>query len=306
MKTIKQKAKVQGGTETVVNPKLADTAGKLISVQNLSVGYPQPDGSLNRVVEGVSLSVEKGEVLGIVGESGSGKTQTAFSILGLLPDNAQIPSGHIVFDGTELVSASGGKISQKRMTELRGKRIAYIPQEPMSNLDPNFRVGYQLVRPMVKVLGISKKEAKKRVLNLLDTVGIANPERVFKAYPHEVSGGMAQRILIAGAISCEPDLLIADEPTTALDVTIQAEVLDLLRDLQKRLGMGMVLVTHNFGVVADLADKIVVMQYGKIVESGDVRTILRSPQHPYTQVLLSSMLENKTPMTFLTADSKEQ
>lgn len=306
VKTRKVKVRFEGGTETVVNPKLSDSEGKLLSVQNLSVGYPQADGSLNRVVEGVSLSVEKGEVLGIVGESGSGKTQTAFSILGLLPDNAQIPSGHIVFDGTELVSASGGKISQKRMTELRGKRIAYIPQEPMSNLDPNFRVGYQLVRPMVKILGISKKEAKKRVLNLLDMVGIANPERVFKAYPHEVSGGMAQRILIAGAISCEPDLLIADEPTTALDVTVQAEVLDLLRDLQKRLGMGMVLVTHNFGVVADLADKIVVMQYGKIVESGDVRTILRSPQHPYTQVLLSSMLENKTPMTFLTADSKEQ
>jgi ABC-type dipeptide/oligopeptide/nickel transport system ATPase component/ABC-type dipeptide/oligopeptide/nickel transport system permease subunit len=306
VKSVKRKVKFEGGTETVVNPKLADAAGKLLSVQNLSVGYPQADGSVNRVVEGVSLSVEKGEVLGIVGESGSGKTQTAFSILGLLPDNAQIPSGHIVFDGTELVSASGGKISQKRMTDLRGKRIAYIPQEPMSNLDPNFRVGYQLVRPMVKLLGISKKEAKKRVLNLLDMVGIVNPERVFKAYPHEVSGGMAQRILIAGAISCEPDLLIADEPTTALDVTVQAEVLDLLRDLQKRLGMGMVLVTHNFGVVADLADKIVVMQYGKIVESGDVRTILRSPQHPYTQVLLSSMLENKTPMTFLTADSKEQ
>ena len=302
----RSKVKFSAGTETVVNPKVADTHGKLISVQDLSVGYPQPDGSLNRVVEGVSLSVDKGEVLGIVGESGSGKTQTAFSILGLLPDNAQIPSGHIVFDGTELVSASGGKISQKRMTELRGKRIAYIPQEPMSNLDPNFRVGYQLVRPMVKLLGISKSEAKKRVLNLLDMVGIVNPERVFKAYPHEVSGGMAQRILIAGAISCEPDLLIADEPTTALDVTVQAEVLDLLRDLQKRLGMGMVLVTHNFGVVADLADKIVVMQYGKIVESGDVRTILRSPQHPYTQVLLSSMLENKTPRTFLTADSKEQ
>ena len=301
-----KKAKAFSGTETVVNPKLAESDGKLLSVSNLSVGYPQGDGSVNRVVEGVSLSVAKGEVLGIVGESGSGKTQTAFSILGLLPENAQIPSGHIVFDGTELVSASGGKISQKRMTELRGKRIAYIPQEPMSNLDPNFRVGYQLVRPMVKILGISKKEAKQRVLKLLDMVGIVNPERVFKAYPHEVSGGMAQRILIAGAISCEPDLLIADEPTTALDVTVQAEVLDLLRDLQKRLGMGMVLVTHNFGVVADLADKIVVMQYGKIVESGDVRTILRSPQHQYTQVLLSSMLENKTPMTFLTSESKER
>ncbi len=301
----KTKFKALKGTETVVNPKILDSEGKLLSVTGLSVGYPQGDGSVNRVVEGVSLSVSKGEVLGIVGESGSGKTQTAFSILGLLPENAQIPSGHIVFDGVELVSASGGKISQKRMTELRGKRIAYIPQEPMSNLDPNFRVGYQLVRPMVKILGISKKEARERVLKLLDMVGIVNPERVFKAYPHEVSGGMAQRILIAGAISCEPDLLIADEPTTALDVTVQAEVLDLLRDLQKRLGMGMVLVTHNFGVVADLADKIVVMQYGKIVESGDVRTILRSPQHPYTQVLLSSMLEDKTPMTFLTSETKE-
>jgi ABC-type dipeptide/oligopeptide/nickel transport system ATPase component/ABC-type dipeptide/oligopeptide/nickel transport system permease subunit len=301
-----RKAKEQEtvATETVLNPKMSED--HLIQVSGLSVGYPQADGSLNRVVEGVSLHVDKGEVLGIVGESGSGKTQTAFSILGLLPENAQIPEGHIIFNGLELVSSTGGKISQKRMTELRGKKIAYIPQEPMSNLDPNFRVGYQLTRPMVKVLGISKAEAKQRVLKLLDMVGIVNPERVYNSFPHEVSGGMAQRILIAGAISCEPDLLIADEPTTALDVTVQAEVLDLLRDLQKRLGMGMVLVTHNFGVVADLADRIVVMQYGKIVESGDVRSILRSPQHPYTQTLLSSMLENKTPMTFLTEEAKER
>ncbi len=300
----RKKAKVSSAT--TVNPKIADADKHLLSVSGLSVGYAQGDGSLNLVVDSVSLHVDKGEVLGIVGESGSGKTQTAFSILGLLPDNAQIPQGHIVFDGIEMVSASGAVISQKRMGELRGKRIAYIPQEPMSNLDPNFRVGYQLVRPLTKLLGISKREAKAKVLNLLDMVGIVNPERVFKAYPHEVSGGMAQRILIAGAISCEPDLLIADEPTTALDVTVQAEVLDLLRDLQTRLGMGMVLVTHNFGVVADLADRVVVMQYGKIVETGDVRTILRSPQHPYTQTLLSSMLEGKEPMTFLTSESKER
>jgi ABC-type dipeptide/oligopeptide/nickel transport system ATPase component len=143
-------------------------------------------------------------------------------------------------------------------------------------------------------------------LNLLDMVGINNPERVFKSYPHEVSGGMAQRVLIAGAVSCEPDLLIADEPTTALDVTVQAEVLDLLRDLQTRLGMGMVLVTHNFGVVADLADRVVVMQYGRVVETGTVRDILRSPKEQYTQVLLSSMLEGKTPMTMLTDNAKEQ
>ena len=284
----------------------AATAGAgnhLLEVSHLSVGYPQADGSLKTVVGDVSFHVDKGEVLGIVGESGSGKSQTAFSILGLLPSNAKIAAGHIVFDGTDLVSPDGGKISQKEMAKFRGKRIAYIPQEPMSNLDPSFTIGYQLVRPLVINLGISKKEAKERVLRLLDLVGINNSERVFKSYPHEVSGGMAQRVLIAGAISSEPDLLIADEPTTALDVTVQAEVLDLLRDLQKRLGMGMMLVTHNFGVVADLADRVVVMQYGRVVESGAVRDVLRNPQEEYTKVLLSSMLEGKTPMTMLTSSN---
>lgn len=278
---------------------------RLLSVSHLSVGYPQGDGSLKKVVSDVSFSLDRGEVLGIVGESGSGKSQTAFSILGLLPSNAVIAGGSIYFSGENLVSAENGSISQKEMAKFRGKRIAYIPQEPMSNLDPNFTVGYQLVKPMVEILGISKKEAKAKVLNLLDMVGIVNPERVFKTYPHEVSGGMAQRVLIAGAISCEPDLLIADEPTTALDVTVQAEVLDLLRDLQKRLGMGMVLVTHNFGVVADLADRVVVMQYGNVVETGTVREVLRSPKEKYTQVLLSSMLEGKTPMTMLTGNAKD-
>jgi len=277
----------------------------LLSVDHLSVGYPQADGSLKFVVQDVSLFVDKGEVLGIVGESGSGKTQTAFSILGLLPENAKIAAGHIVFDGTDLVSPQSGVISQKAMAAFRGKRIAYIPQEPMSNLDPAFKIGYQLVRPMTQLLGISKVEAKAKALAMLETVGINNPERVFNSYPHEISGGMAQRVLIAGAVACDPDLLIADEPTTALDVTVQAEVLDLLRDLQKRLGMGMVLVTHNFGVVADLADRVVVMQYGRVVETGDVRSILRNPQQEYTQILLSSMLEGKTPMTMLTANAKE-
>jgi ABC-type dipeptide/oligopeptide/nickel transport system ATPase component/ABC-type dipeptide/oligopeptide/nickel transport system permease subunit len=281
----------------------AGAGNHLLEVSHLSVGYPQADGSLKTVVGDVSFHVDKGEVLGIVGESGSGKSQTAFSILGLLPSNAKIAAGHIVFDGTDLVSPDGGKISQKEMAKFRGKRIAYIPQEPMSNLDPSFTIGYQLVRPLVINLGISKKEAKERVLRLLDLVGINNSERVFKSYPHEVSGGMAQRVLIAGAISSEPDLLIADEPTTALDVTVQAEVLDLLRDLQKRLGMGMMLVTHNFGVVADLADRVVVMQYGRVVESGAVRDVLRNPQEEYTKVLLSSMLEGKTPMTMLTSSN---
>ncbi|MFM1984017.1 MAG: hypothetical protein RL723_452 [Actinomycetota bacterium] len=279
--------------------------GHLLSVSHLSVGYPQGDGSLKKVVSDVSFHVDRGEVLGIVGESGSGKSQTAFSILGLLPSNAVIASGHIVFDGSELVSANEGAISQKAMAQFRGKRIAYIPQEPMSNLDPAFTIGYQLIRPMTQVLGISAKQAKAKAIEILDLVGIVNPERVMKAYPHEISGGMAQRVLIAGSISCEPDLLIADEPTTALDVTVQAEVLDLLRDLQKRLGMGMVLVTHNFGVIADLADRVVVMQYGNVVESGNVRDVLRQPKDKYTQVLLGSMLEGKKPMTMLTGNAKD-
>ena len=190
------------------------------------------------------------------------------------------------------------------MRKLRGKRVAYIPQEPMSNLDPSFTVGSQLVRPMVKILGISKEEARTRALELLASVGIPDPQRTFKAYPHEVSGGMAQRVLIAGAISCKPDLLIADEPTTALDVTVQAEVLDVLRDLQDESGMGIMVVTHNFGVVADICDRVIVMEAGKIVEAGPVRDILRRPEHPYTRMLLSSMLEGKEPMTKLLDDAE--
>ena len=273
----------------------------LLTVDGLGVGYPQANGKIKTVVSDVSFHLDRGEVLGIVGESGSGKSQTAFSILGLLPAEAEITGGSITFDGVPLVSASGHRLSQGRLAQRRGSRIAYIPQEPMSNLDPNFTIGYQLVRPLVKVLGLSKADARKRALELLTIVGITNPQRTFDAYPHEVSGGMAQRVLIAGAVSCNPDLLIADEPTTALDVTVQAEVLDLLRDLQARFNMGVVLVTHNFGVVADLCDRVVVMQNGRVVESGDVRTILREPQDRYTQTLLSAMLEGKTPMNMLTA-----
>jgi ABC-type dipeptide/oligopeptide/nickel transport system ATPase component len=286
--------------ESVSKNKVKIDGEHLLKVENVEIAYPV-DGGLKHVVKGVSFYVDKGETLGIVGESGSGKTQTAFSILGLLPSNALITGGSITFDGDSLVSPEIGKASIEMMTKLRGKRIAYIPQEPMSNLDPNFRIGYQLVRPMVKVLGISKEEARKKALELLEIVGIVNPERVFNSFPHEISGGMAQRVLIAGAVSCDPDLLIADEPTTALDVTIQAEVLDLLRGLQERFHMGILLVTHNFGVVADLCDRVVVMQYGEIVESGDVRAILKSPKEPYTQELLGSMLVDKEPLTFLTS-----
>lgn len=308
-----QKVKPRKATPTdatVAINKLSDrtakletqTSGKhLLSVAGLSLGYPQGDGSIKPVVESVSLYIDRGEVLGIVGESGSGKTQTAFSVLGLLPGSAKILSGAVVFDGESLLSAEGSKATAAVFSKLRGKRIAYIPQEPMSNLDPSFKIGYQLARPLMKIMGMKKAEAYARALELLTMVGINNPQRVMKLYPHEISGGMAQRVLIAGAISCEPDLIIADEPTTALDVTVQAEVLDLLRDLQNRLGTGLMLVTHNFGVVADLADRVMVMQLGKVVESGSVRDILTKPKHPYTQTLLASMLEDKEPMTFLTS-----
>ncbi len=275
------------------------TEHHLVKVTNLGVGYPQADGSIKKVVDDVSFHVNRGEILGIVGESGSGKSQTAFSILGLLPDNARIAAGSIQFDGSYTVAPGEERVSQERLSKLRGKRISYIPQEPMSNLDPAFPIGYQLVTPMVRVLGISKAEARKRALKLLTDVGIVNPERTFAAYPHEVSGGMAQRVLIAGAISCEPDLVIADEPTTALDVTVQADVLDLLRELQQRLNIGVILVTHNFGVVADLCDRVAVMQNGRLVEEGSVREILGNPQEPYTQTLLASMLEGKEPMSML-------
>ena len=265
---------------------LAGMGEELLKVTELSVGYDQHDGSVKTVVHDVSLTVRRGEVHGLVGESGSGKTQTAWSILGLLPDGGRVTGGSIVFEGTDLASRS-----ERELTRIRGRKIAYIPQEPMSNLDASFTIGSQLVEPMRVCLGISKAEATQRALGLLAKVGIPDPQRTFKAYPHEVSGGMAQRVLIAGAISCEPDLLIADEPTTALDVTVQAEVLELLRNLQSELQMGMILVTHNFGVVADLCDRVSVMRDGRIVETGPVRAIFAHPEHEYTRSLFDAILE---------------
>ncbi|SDH61611.1 dipeptide/oligopeptide/nickel ABC transporter permease/ATP-binding protein [Agrococcus jejuensis] len=292
----------QAGRAPAVGDEAAPSGDELLRVDGIGIGYRKPDGSLRTVVDDVSFTVARGEVVGIVGESGSGKSQTAFAILGLLPDDAEIVSGSIEFDGTRTLAEGQTKVDQSIVRTLRGKRIAYIPQEPMSNLDPNFTVGHQLVRPLQVTKRMTKAAARARALELLAMVGIKDPQRTFDAYPHEISGGMAQRVLIAGAVAGEPDLIIADEPTTALDVTVQAEVLDVLRDLQHRLGMGMVLVTHNFGVVADIADRVVVMQAGRVVETGSVRSVLREPEHPYTQMLLGSMLEGKEPMTLLTAD----
>jgi len=271
----------------------------LLDVRDLVVGYPGKTG-WTEVVQGVTLQLRRGEVLGLVGESGSGKTQTAFSVLGLLSTGGRILSGSIWFDGRDIAN-----LPEDQMQKLRGRRIAYVPQEPMSNLDPAFRIGFQLTEPMMTVLGLARADAKARALELLAKVGMPDPMRTFKAYPHQISGGMAQRVLIARAISCNPDLLIADEPTTALDVTVQAEVLELLRDLQAELGMSVILVTHNFGVVADICHRVSVMKDGKVVETADVRTLFADPQHDYTKMLLGAVLDDVTPRTYRPRTLKE-
>lgn len=257
----------------------------LLVVEDLVVAYPSPTGELNEVVQGVSLSVAAGETLGVVGESGSGKTQTAFAVLGVLPRQAVIVRGSIRLMGRELLGLNEGELRK-----IRGRDIAYIPQEPMSNLDPSFTVGAQLIEGIRATSDVSAAEAKSRAMELLGRVGIRNPERTFTSYPHQISGGMAQRVLIAGAVASRPRLLIADEPTTALDVTVQAEILDLLRDLQQELGMAVLLVTHNFGVVADICDRVAVMRNGAIVETDDTVELFQSPKHEYTRLLLNSIL----------------
>ena len=272
---------------SVVEPSAAEDGDALLSISGLTVAYPTAGGELKQVVGGISLSLRRGEVLGLVGESGSGKSQTAFSVLGLLPRNARTSAARLMFDGQDL-----NGLDASSWNKLRGCRIGYIPQEPMSNLDPSARIGSQLVEPMRHHLGLSKAAAATEALRLLERVGIQNAQRVFDSYPHQISGGMAQRVLIAGAVSCGPDLLIADEPTTALDVTVQAEVLDLIRELQAERNMGVLLVTHNFGVVADVCDHVAVMRQGEIVEHGPVERLFSAPEHEYTRMLLDSILED--------------
>lgn len=289
-KSLDDHVKAQTVEQAIIHPEPNRSGEELLNISKLEIGYLQVGGKYKVVVHDSNLSINKGEVVGLVGESGSGKTQTALAILGLLPAGGTVLDGTLQFDGMDLRTIAG-----KDYDKLRGRRISYIPQEPMSNLDPNFTIGSQLTERLRVVLGMSKVEAKARALELLDEVGMPNPEKTFSSYPHEISGGQAQRVLIAAALSCKPDLIIADEPTTALDVTIQAEILDLLRDLQKRTGVAILLVTHNFGVVADLCDRVVVMQYGRVVESGGAIDLFRNPQHPYTRELLAAILDESAP-----------
>ena len=255
----------------------------VLEVTNLVTKFKSADGLLP-AVRGASFSVKKGETLCIVGESGCGKSITALSIMGLLPSNGLITDGSITFNDQNLAS-----MSPKEMQKLRGNDVSMIFQEPMTALNPVFTVGFQIREPLMIHQKLSKKKAHARGIELLKMVGIPSPAERMNQYPHELSGGMRQRVMIAIALSCNPSLLIADEPTTALDVTIQAQIIDLLNDLKEQLDMSMIMITHDMGVVAEIADRVIVMYAGEVIEEGRVEEIFENPQHPYTKGLLSSV-----------------
>lgn len=255
----------------------------LLSVSGLQVQFQTKKG-INTAVDGISFSVEKGEILGIVGESGCGKSVTSLSILQLLGANARISQGSIQLNGRELTG-----LSEDEMCKIRGNEIAMIFQDPMTALNPTLTIGEQLIEPLVIHQGYKKKEAWKEAIEVLKKVGIAAPEKRMKEYPHQLSGGMRQRVMIAMAVSCAPKLLIADEPTTALDVTIQAQILELMLELRQKMNTAIILITHDMGVVAETADHILVLYAGKVVEYGSVKEIFNAPKHPYTKGLLSSI-----------------
>lgn len=255
----------------------------LLEIKNLSTSFFTHVGEV-KAVRDVSFALKKGEALGIVGESGSGKSVTMMSMMKLLTDTGKIIDGSIMFDGEEITS-----IKERDMKKIRGNKIAMIFQDPMTSLNPVLRVETQMIEALRLHKGLSKEEAIKVSIDMLKLVGIPSPEERLKQYPHEFSGGMRQRVMIAMALSCQPKLLIADEPTTALDVTIQAQILELLKDIKEKLNTSIILITHDLGVVADVCNKINVMYGGRIVEKGDKRDIFYNPRHPYTWGLLDSV-----------------
>ena len=255
----------------------------LLDIKGLSTVFNTDFGVFPAIID-VNLSLKKGETLCVVGESGSGKTITSMSLMQLLPSSGKIASGEILFQNIDLV-----KLNRKEMDKIRGKSLAMIFQDPMSALDPVYTCGSQITEAILNHKGMSKEEASNRAIKLLKQVGIPHPETIFHAYPHELSGGMLQRVMIAMALSCNPQLLIADEPTTALDVTVQARILDLLNKIKKDYNMAILLITHDLGVVAEMADRVAVMYAGQIVEEADVLTIFKKPKHPYTRGLIKSV-----------------
>lgn len=257
---------------------------RLLEVRNLKTYFYTEDGVVP-AVDGVDFSIDKGTTLGIVGESGCGKSVTSLSIMGLIPNPpGKVVDGEIIFEGEDLL-----KKSEAEMRRIRGNDISMIFQEPMTSLNPVFTIGNQIMEAIILHQGLSKSDARDKTVEMLRLVGIPSPEKRVDEYPHQLSGGMRQRVMIAMALSCNPKLLIADEPTTALDVTIQAQILDLMRKLKDELGTAIMLITHDLGVVAELCEQVVVMYAGKIVERGDVETIFAEPTHPYTLGLLGSI-----------------
>ena len=254
----------------------------LLQVKNLCTSFDVDAGEV-RAVNGISFSLDKGKVLGIVGESGSGKSVTAYSIMRILVEPGRIKSGEILFDGQDIV-----KFSKKQMSEFRGKRVSIIFQDPMTSLNPTYTIGNQLREAILLHTNRNHEQANARAVEMLKLVGVNEPEKRLKQYPHELSGGMRQRVMIAMALACEPDILIADEPTTALDVTIQAQILDLLQNLKDKLNSSIMLITHDLGVVAGMADYVVVMYAGRVVEKGTADDIFHHPAHPYTIGLMKS------------------
>jgi peptide/nickel transport system ATP-binding protein len=269
-------------TETEAAPA-GPASGAFLQVRDLYVRFATEEGTV-KAVDGLSFALERGRTLGIVGESGSGKSVTNLAVLGLHDPRTTSIAGEIHLDGQELTGAG-----ERAMQRLRGNKMAMIFQDPLTALSPYYTVGRQIAEPYRKHTGASRREARLRAIEMLDKVGIPHPRLRVDDYPHQFSGGMRQRAMIAMALVCDPDLLIADEPTTALDVTVQAQVLDLLRDLQQEFGSAIILITHDLGVVADTADDLLVMYAGRAVERGPVREVLRAPQHPYTWGLLGSM-----------------
>lgn len=255
----------------------------ILDIDNLQTSFFTKDLEV-KAVNGVSFSLPKGQTVGVVGESGSGKSITALSLLQLVEHPGEIVGGKIIFKGENLLEKSTAQ-----MRKIRGKEISMIFQEPMTSLNPTYTVGQQINEAFQIHEGLNKRQALKRSIEMLELVGIPSPEKRVHQYPHELSGGMRQRVMIAMALACNPELLIADEPTTALDVTIQAQILELINDLQQDLGMSVLLITHDLGVVADTCDHVAVMYTGRIVEYADVRTIFNDPKHPYTVGLLNSI-----------------
>lgn len=256
---------------------------KVLEVKDLEISFDTYAGTV-RAIRNVSFDLYKGETLAIVGESGSGKSVTTRSIMGLLASNANIDNGEILFKNSDIV-----KKTEKEMQKIRGKEIAMIFQDPMTSLDPTMPIGKQVAESLIIHNKVSKKEALASALELLNLVGIPNAEKRLKNYPHQFSGGQRQRIVIAIALICYPEVLIADEPTTALDVTIQAQILELMKDIQKKINTSIIFITHDLGVVANVADRVAVMYGGRIVEVGTAEEIFYNPQHPYTWGLLGSM-----------------